>query len=121
MVAVTEIVLIVLVVIVLVLLFVTQHIQVKRLYYIEKSLFSLSHQVNNLQQHRINTQWNSLLNHPSTLPRYSREPVSTVAFGIQRLPPPPEPVVYNDKQPEYKVEAILRHKGPQNKQQYLIH
>ena len=82
MVAVTEIVLIVLVVIVLVYLFVTQHIQVKRLYYIEQSLFSISHKVNNLhmeQQHRINTQWNGLLNHHSTLPRYSREPVSTVA------------------------------------------
>ena len=63
MVAVKEIVLIVLVVIVLVYLFVTQHIQVKRLYYIEKSLFSLSHQVNNLhteQQHRINTvEWST--------------------------------------------------------------
>ena len=82
MVAVTEIVLIVLVVLVLVYLFVTQHIQVKRLYYIEQSLFSISHNVNNLhteQQHRINTNWNGLLNHPSTLPRYSREPVSTVA------------------------------------------
>ena len=87
MVAVKDIVLIVLVVIVLIHLFATQHIQVKRLYFIEKALFSLSHQVNNLhteQQHRINTQWNGLLNHPSTLPRYSREPISTVARGREQ-------------------------------------
>ena len=85
MVAVTEIVLIVLVVIVLVYLFVTQHIQVKRLYYIENLLFSISHKVNNLhmeQQHRINMQWNSLLNQPTTLPHYSREPVSTIAAAL---------------------------------------
>ena len=65
MVAVKEIVLIVLVVIVLVYLFVTQHLQVKRLYYIKNLLFSISHKVHNLhtdQQHRINTQWNGLLN-----------------------------------------------------------
>jgi hypothetical protein len=48
-------------------------------------------------------------------------PFTGPTFDIQCLLPPPEPVVYDNEQPEYKVEAILRHKGPCNKWQYLVH